>query len=374
MSQAEAQTGKPIPLLHVVDALRREGRLTAAAAARATTLLAELDATQPWYVRAMVAFGAWLASLLLISFAAGLGLALGGLALVGAASIGVAIWARRHFDNDFVAQATLATSLAGQALFAAGMADVLPGDDLRTFCIVVILVSGVVFALTPDRILRTLCVPISASALATLIYQLELNALIPVLGPLFAFKLVLLDEHRGRLIALGYGASLRPLQTGLMLSAFGMLMLSTVYLLPEFYVDVVFYPRPWISTLLLGALLLYVMRGVVPQLFAGAHAAAKPLTYALALLIIVAAWAAPGILLALTVALRGMTTGNRTFTAAGVGFLAVFLGAYFYGIEITMLAKSITLIATGTTLLLLRNVLMTVLADHDGGVTVGERR
>jgi hypothetical protein len=353
-----------VPLRDVVAALEREGRLSEAAAARAEALLATLAGAQPWYVRAMVGFGAWLASLLLIGFAAGLGFAVGGTAFAGAAAMALAVFVRRRFDNDFVVQAALAASLAGQALFAYGMAEMLPGETFELFCIVVILVSTALFAAMPDRIHRVLCILIASSAIAMLVYLWALHALVPMLGPLYAITLVVIEKQRAHITVLGYGQFVRPTQIGLMLSAFGMLLLSTVYLLPELRIEFTFYPRPWLSTLLLGALLLYVLHGIAPRLLSGARPFARPLVYGLAMLTIAAAWAAPGILLALVVVLLGVSAGNRAFAAAGVGFLAVFVGAYFYGIEITMLAKSITLISTGAALLIVRHALLTVLAPQ----------
>jgi hypothetical protein len=59
-------------------------------------------------------------------------------------------------------------------------------------------------------------------------------------------------------------------------------------------------------------------------------------------------------LLALTVVLLGTATGNRSFIGAGIAFLVVFVTAFFYGIEMTMLEKSITLVATGAAVLFAR--------------------
>jgi uncharacterized membrane protein len=38
----------------------------------------------------------------------------------------------------------------------------------------------------------------------------------------------------------------------------------------------------------------------------------------------------------------------------GIAFLVLFIATYFYGIQVTMLTKSITLAATGTVILLAR--------------------
>jgi uncharacterized membrane protein len=162
----------------------------------------------------------------------------------------------------------------------------------------------------------------------------------------------------------GRGALIRPLMTGLMLTAFGYLMLATIYILPEIRVDEVFYPRPWISTILLGALFLYLGSRIWRQLSGNANRNTSYVLHGLMFLIVVAAWANPGLLLALIVTMLGAASGNRAYIGAGTGFLVVFTGAYFYGIEISMLTKSMTLVASGAAVLLARWVLLKTM--HEG--------
>ncbi|HEX2139318.1 MAG TPA: DUF4401 domain-containing protein [Woeseiaceae bacterium] len=345
-----------VSLESVVAGLRADGRLDEAQAAEAEALTGKLRDVQPWYVRAMVSFGAWLASLWLIGFVAGLGILVGGFVVVGLALIAGAVTLRRQLDNDFVVQATLAASIAGQALLAWGIADSGPGESMELLCGVIIAVSGVLFFIFPDRIHRVLSVLFAASALVVLLYVIEWNAAVPLLGPALAAALVTVHRKRAALTAAGQGHLLRPLESGLMLSAFGCLLLSTVYLLPALGSEFVFYPRPWISTVLLGALLLYVGSFTLRPLLEGSTAV--PVTYGLMLAVIACAWAAPGILLALIVILLGAAAGERTSARAGIAFLSVFVTAYFYGMETTMLAKSITLCATGAAILGARYLLL----------------
>lgn len=355
----------------VVAGLREEGLLDEAQTAEAEALAGKLRAVQPWYVRAMVGFGAWLASLLLIGFVAGLGVLVGGYIVVGLALIAGAVVLRRQLDNDFIVQATLAASIAGQALLAWGIADAGPGESIELLCGVIIVVSGVLFFIFPDRIHRVLSVLFATSALAVLLYAYELNAAVPMLGPAFAAVLVIVHRNRAALTTAGHGHLVRPLENGLMLSAFGCLLLSTVYLLPELGSEFVFYPRPWISTVLLGALFLYVGSFTLRTLLAGAGRAAVPVTYALMLAVIACAWAAPGIVLALIVTLLGAAAGQRTFAGAGIAFLAIFVTAYFYGMETTMLTKSITLVASGTAVLVARWVMLRLVWPEERGLSHG---
>jgi uncharacterized membrane protein len=67
---------------------------------------------------------------------------------------------------------------------------------------------------------------------------------------------------------------------------------------------------------------------------------------------------APGIIGALFVLATGFHRGNRIITGLAVAFMAVFLSAYYYNMEITLLSKSYVLLASGAILLLLRPLLI----------------
>ena len=49
-----------------------------------------------------------------------------------------------------------------------------------------------------------------------------------------------------------------------------------------------------------------------------------------------------------------------------VGFFAIFLGAFFYGIEVSLLTKSLTLVASGLAVLLARWVILRLIATPAG--------
>ncbi len=307
---------------------------------------------QPWYIRAMVGFGAWLASLLLIGFITGLSIAAdGGYTVIGLLLILGAVLLRRQTHNDFLIQCAMACSLAGQALTAFGIADGFSHDEFEAFLVVGMAISALLFYLYPDRIHRVIMVMIATTEAATLIYVLEANALIPFLGPLLAALLLQLHFRQPALASGRFAPLLQPLTTGLMLSAFGLLMLSTVYLLPELEADFVFYPRPWISTLLLGLELLLLGHRLWPEIAGDNGAKTRPLFYAGLVVIVACAWYAPGLVLGLMAVMMGVHTGRLTFIGAGIGFFALFLAAFFYGIEVSLLTKSYTLVATGLALL-----------------------
>ena len=119
---------------------------------------------------------------------------------------------------------------------------------------------------------------------------------------------------------------------------------------------------PGYRLFLLGGLLLYMGSQVWPQIGADAGLPATVVFYALLVLITAAAWAIPGLLLALIVIMLGASSGNRVFMSAGIVFLILFIASYFYGIEVSMLTKSITLVATGIAVLASRWLLLKIMA------------
>ena len=310
---------------------------------------------QPWYVRTMVGFGAWLASLLLIGFVASFTLLMeGGHAFIGLVLVIGAVLLRRRFGNDFLVQCALASSLAGQALFAYGFSETVGHEEFEIFLGFVLVVSSVLFFLFPDRIHRVLMVLLATGSLTALCYVWELNAFVPLLGPALVAAMLLLHERLPNLLATRFAPLAAPLMSGLMLGAFGVLSISTVYVLPELGLEQTLYPRPWISTILLGGLFVYVGTLIWPAVVPHDTKGARPFLYGAMAIVSACAWAAPGLLLGLIVVILGAASGRKTFTGAGVGFFVVFLAAYFYGIEVTMLTKSVVLVATGVAVLILR--------------------
>jgi hypothetical protein len=58
--------------------------------------------------------------------------------------------------------------------------------------------------------------------------------------------------------------------------------------------------------------------------------------------------------------MMGVHAGRITFIGAGIGIFALFLAAFFYGIEVSLLTKSYTLAATGLALLGFRRLFLRV--------------
>ena len=73
-------------------------------------------------------------------------------------------------------------------------------------------------------------------------------------------------------------------------------------------------------------------------------------------------------MLALIIVTLGAASRHKSFIGAGIVFFAVFLATYFYGIEVTLRTKSMTLVATGAAILLARwLILKMTISSGQGG-------
>jgi len=315
----------------------------------------------PWYVRAMVGFGAWLASLLLIGFVIGINSLTSDSAFVvtGALLTSGAVMVRRALGNDFTVQAALAFSLTGQGLLVYGVVQIT--DNLDTALLALMAVNASLIWVFPDGLHRVLSVLAIVGSGVVLLYQESMQGALPLLGPALMLALMLLLTQEGSWRGGRHAALVQSVANGLLLSAFGCVLLSAVYVLPELAEHFSFYPLPWISTLGFGVLLVGAARHYLAPVFHPVSAAAMPTVYGLIVALAAASLWAPGVTFALLVCLLGAGREDRLLTATGLGFLVLFLAAFFYGIETSLLQKSAILTVTGAVVLLARFALLRAL-------------
>jgi hypothetical protein len=315
--------------------------------------------TQPataWYVNVMLGVTGWIAALLLIGFfgvaleavfrSSGVAFAVGGALLVAAYSI-----LRIAGTGAFVSQMGLAVSLAGQALVVGALYSELHSHRTECWLLIAALEAALAFAI-PNFIHRVWSAYAAATALT--ISVAAAGAYFISAGPIAAFVALLwLNELRWAVRA----PLLRPIAYGLTLAlvqiplpyAFGRLgsavmsALGGLGGLPA-----------WISELLVAGMLVFVVYRLLIN--AGAELSSRGAIVALAgtVLVGVISMQAPGIAVALMIALLGFAGGNRTLTGLGIAALISYVSAYYYALEVTLLLKSAVLAGTATVLLAAR--------------------
>jgi len=334
----------------VLDQLVNEGQLSPDA--RATiipALAAPDDATgTPWYVRALVGISAWIAAVLLTAFLVGgtqLVTSAQALIVVGLILCGVAIALRRTLTRSiFAAQLALALSLAGQTLFTFGVADGSNGVLAVVLALVVLEVA--LIAIYPDMLHRFLSTIVIVGALVALLLDWNVpSAVHALVGLLAVGALVLWERESALTVARAEGFS-RPIGYGLIIALLGVLCLGLTDMTPI--------PYWWISGLLLLPMLLVLEYRIVSCFEPRADAAIVPwLVGATVLASLPALWT-PGVLAAVIVIVLGFQRSNRLLLGIGAFFLVVFLIAFYYHLDVTLLVKSLLLLATGLLLLGLR--------------------
>ena len=305
----------------------------------------------PWFVRALAAVSAWIASLMFLTFVFGSRIVSspGGRIILGAMLVAGALYLRRSQTKaSFLVQLALALSLAGQVLFISGM-----GDNLRNTgaALSAIVVSITLIALYPDKTHRFLSTLIAVGAAVTLVYtnHIAYGLQVLVVGLAGASGYVWHEEYR--LAAKGFDPVIRPVCYGLITGMFLLLVPSVVP--PEFRIQYGL-AQPWLpATVVLTGFLMYLEYRLL--VFHDALKDKRAIflflgTVGLAL----ASLKAPGIIAALYMLAIGFHRANRLIMGISIAFLVVFLSAFYYNLDITLLNKSYILLGTGTILILLR--------------------
>jgi Domain of unknown function (DUF4401) len=346
----------------VLAALRAEALATpdADAPARAA-LVAELRDDLPWYLRAAMGVGAWTATAFFLAF---LMLTLGvenhTLRLTaGAALVGAAFWVRRTTDSEFMRQAAVAASLAGQGLMLAGFHELF--DSARATAVFSALLSVVLIWFMPDRTHRFLST--LAFVVATFVAVIDDRTL-------RGFEIVTLTTAaltaaawRARLAQHGERVAevLVPVGYGLVLALFAALLFGTSTRFGHFGFDsgrTVILGRATTIGIMIGLTLLVWKIGDEQG-----ESSNRSTTFA-ALAGVVAlgltTLSSPGIIAGAAVLTLAFDRRDRVLLGMGVIFLLVFGSVYYYSMHITLLEKSGVLAGSGALLVAIRQRLARV--------------
>jgi uncharacterized membrane protein len=310
----------------------------------------------PWFVRLFIGMSAWIASLILIAF---LGMANiirepGQALFLGLILCAFTVALNRFGPrNDFLGQFALAFSLTGQALFAYGVSALFPYNQDHHFTqtiLLVILLECVLIWLYRDPVQRFISTLVITGGILAIFYDLHTHEAIQLLILVLAVTLGLLYWMEHHLTALGLEEVARPVTSGLTVYLLGLLILPL-----NNYSDIHDW---WITAILLSVVLLFLAWQIMVN--AGSSRFSLNILWIVAgcAVLLVPAWQMPGILAAAIVLLLGFWRNNRSAIGLAAAFLVFYLGAYYYSLEWTLLAKSIALMSVGATLFIVRFVLL----------------
>jgi uncharacterized membrane protein len=346
----------------VLARLRAEGLAPAGNddAAR-EALRGDLAEEMPWYLRAIIAFGAWIATaFLLFSLIAVAGLqdetirAVVGVALIGAA---VAIRRRTPPPSEFLRWAAVAMALAGQGLMVASVAEMSDSPTLTSvFCLVISIVLIVLVRDTALRFLATLSGAgsfIIAFVAAKLPQGFDVAVVLLVLlcGWLWRGGLTRRSDAMDEM--------LRPVGYGLIVVLFGALLARTLATSAHstFSLDVNrdFRELGIIATIGATIALLVLVWRILDELRIPLNA---PLGFAVLAGTVafgLGTLDSPGVVVGTAALMLAFDRRDRALLAMATVFLLTFGALYYYSLELTLLQKSGVLAASGLLLLGIRS-------------------
>lgn len=313
----------------------------------------------PWFVKILLAFSGWLASLFLLGF---LGAGFHGLlrsvvasSVTGSLMIGVAYLILRIPKNEFIEHVGLAVSLAGQALITWSLFDGL--HDKAAWISLALIQVGLAVVM-PNFVHR-----VFSSFIATYSFSM---ALVQFGAPYIFSSIVMFivawlwlhefnyPKHIRKIHAIGYG------------SVLGLILLKgfTVFGIHHYFIwrmgrfNHDLWIQPWMAEVLAGVVMIYVVWQLLQRM---GHRLSDPVAVtALVGTVILSAVSvkAPGITVGMMILLLGFAGSNRVLMGLGIVSLLFYISSYYYLLHATLLAKSGTLLVTGIVLLLARWILL----------------
>jgi uncharacterized membrane protein len=343
-----------LPISDVLRQLRSEGLVGAEADGDVRKALEgfEQDAI-PWYMRVAIGFGAWVATGFLLGTFFGIADLEGDAARIaaGAALVVAAVLVRRTADAEFMRQAAVASSLAGQALILAGLSEMFESG-------IVVGIAGVILSVAlvwamPDRVHRFLSALIGAGSAMAFVVDLEQ----PGAADIMTLGIVALAGYVWRVGAPersdAMDEMLEPVGYGLIVALLGILLVGAAFSLRDFAQEMSARLGPATTvgiTIAMVALVLAVLKEHDAQRGSTLTIGAVAATLALG----VATLSTPGIIAGASVLVLGFDRRNRVLIGLAAIFLVVFGSVYYYQMSLTLLEKSGVLVASGVLLLVVR--------------------
>jgi Domain of unknown function (DUF4401) len=252
-------------------------------------------------------------------------------------------------DNDFLSQFGLALSFAGQVMFVFGLSKWFRYDAVGFAVLIAVFEALLAFALV-NAVHRAWSTLAAAIAFSYALAKLGVFGMAPALVAAGLASIWLREPlwaERGELW--------RPVGYGLALSLVNVELVSVIGLGPGLFGHRVVEPvlPLWIGPLLTGALWVTVAYRLLARNGVAADSRTGAVTLAAASIVAVLVRDAPGVTAALLVTTLGYATVGRVLLGIGIIALLAWLSHYYYSLQLTLLAKSSVLAATGGALIAL---------------------
>ena len=341
-----------------------------------TALEGAVDTSPPWFARVIAGVGAWVATAFLIGF-----LVITKIVdektsaiIVGALLVVAAAYVRRMADaeEEFKRQLAFAASLAGQVLVIVGVTSETESAALAG--LVALLMSVVLIPLVPDQAHRFMSGLIgSIAAFATMadlhlawtlggarpfgpvvVRGSDFAALAIVAAAAYIWRISLRDRSRGA------AEMLEPVGYGIIAAMFAVLLFSSIFAVADDLVRGTRSTRAnaWhlgpLTTVGITTALIALERATFAEQRVKPQIEAIVMAVAATALLGVVTLSTPGIMAAIAVLTLGFDRRNRILIGLATVFLVKFASFYYYSLRMTLLEKSVVLVASGLLLLAAR--------------------
>lgn len=312
----------------------------------------------PWFVKVLLAFSGWLASIFLLFF---LGLSFNFLfdesviAIIFAIiMIGAAYALLRIRGNVFFEHVALAVSLAGQAII---FWQIMESLNNVTGWYLIALMNTALAIFMPNFVHRVFSAYFGAFCFSMALTGSGLPYIAGSIVMLIAAWIWLHEfdypKHMRKLNAIGYGLVLALIQIeGLTLFDFRHFGWRLAKITPDLWI------QPWIGELIAGAIMFYVVWQILKRLGRDPFEPTSIVIFVVTLILCMMSIEARGITTGMLILLLGFSCSNRILMGLGIISLLFYISSYYYLLSSTLLFKSFTLLIVGLVLMTARWLLL----------------
>lgn len=299
----------------------------------------------PWFMRAFSFFGAFLSALLFIGFLAIANLfdSFESMGLLGIVLIiaGV-IFTHTVKDNPLFDPFIISGLILGQVLLVVSTVEKVNGDSLITVGITGIFLETFLFISCKSVTQRFLSILLFFLSLMLIIYDSKQFSIVSLFIGVSVFLFTFMQYKRALFLYLEkrWGAIYNPLKFGLLISSLGLTALSILNKQLEIS-DQYWYIGTLLIALTLGTLIINTAKE---------NKWTNKFTFILLLgiaIILTPSINAPGIGLAILLIISGFKFNCRPTIFLGILGMLVFISAFYYSLQITLLIKSFILMISG---------------------------
>lgn len=323
----------------------------------------------PWFVKVLLAFSGWFASLLIFIFCLLLmqdvidnNIAC---AVIGCGFIMLAYTLLKKTSNEFVEHLMLATSLAGQALIAWAL--FANNDGLSSpfiSCFILFSLQGLLAVLMPHYVHRVCSALFASIALVICFHYLNIS-LISSTILLFSASFLILNEWRfGKLQRLFEAISYGIVLVIIPLQASTSLGYEISYWISEHDNGPII--NHYLDQILLILVMLYILLSLLKRSDFDLPLNKRLILIGATICFCLLSMQAPWITVGLAILTLGFSNSNRLLQGLGISSLLYYISSYYYYLELTLLQKAASLCVLGLFLLLIRALILKFVQSNRG--------